>query len=48
VAGGCLQELNWYKQQYASWLVGDCVVQGELRGGHGGSAERRVEVLRAG
>ncbi|PSC68408.1 ribonuclease H2 subunit B [Micractinium conductrix] len=26
LAGGCLQELNWFKQQYSSWLVGDSVV----------------------
>ncbi|KAL4856766.1 Ribonuclease H2 subunit B [Chlorella vulgaris] len=27
LAGGCLQELNWYKQQYSSWLVGNSVVK---------------------
>lgn len=26
LAGGCLQELNWFKQQYSSWFVGDRVV----------------------
>ncbi|KAL4447480.1 hypothetical protein ABPG75_004699 [Micractinium tetrahymenae] len=26
LAGGCLQEINWYKQQYSSWFVGDQVL----------------------
>ncbi|KAL4434615.1 hypothetical protein ABPG77_002738 [Micractinium sp. CCAP 211/92] len=25
-AGGCVQEINWYKQQYSSWFVGDRVL----------------------
>ncbi len=28
-AGGCVQEINWYKQQYSSWFVGDRVLSGE-------------------
>ena len=29
LAGGCLQEINWFKQQYSSWLIADRVAQGE-------------------
>jgi hypothetical protein len=32
LAGGSLQELNWFKQQYSSWFVGNSVVQGERIG----------------
>ena len=28
LAGGCLQEVNWFKQQYSSWFIGERVVQG--------------------
>lgn len=26
LAGGCIQEVNWFKQQYSSWFVGDRVL----------------------
>ncbi len=28
LAGGCLQEINWFKQQYSSWFIGERVLQG--------------------
>lgn len=28
LAGGCVQEVQWYKGQYSSWFVGDAVVPG--------------------
>ncbi|KAI7835459.1 hypothetical protein COHA_010634 [Chlorella ohadii] len=27
LAGGCLQEINWFKQQYSSWFIGERVLQ---------------------
>ena len=30
LAGGCLQEINWFKQQYSSWFIRERVVQSAL------------------
>ena len=32
LAGGCLQELHWFKQQYSSWLLDNSVLQGARSG----------------
>ena len=30
-AGGCLQEINWFKSQYSSWFSGNAVLSGACR-----------------
>ncbi|KAK9817138.1 hypothetical protein WJX72_010129 [[Myrmecia] bisecta] len=27
VSGGCLQEVNWYKQRFGSWFAGDTIIE---------------------
>ena len=51
LAGGCLQELHWFKQQYSSWLLDNSVLQGAAwagvaaAGGGGIGGHRAATVL---